>query len=85
MWLPWLTQQLAGLGLKVLPSVGNFVLVEFPASGAKTATAANVHLNKHGIIPRAVANYGLPNHIRITIGTEAEMRAVVDALREFMK
>jgi histidinol-phosphate aminotransferase len=85
MWLPWVTQQLTGLGLKVLPSVGNFVLVEFPAGGAKNAVAANAHLNKHGIIPRAVANYGLPNHIRITIGTETEMRAVVDALAEFMK
>ena len=84
-WLPWLTQQLTSLGLKVLPSVGNFVLVEFPANGAKNATAANAQLNARGIIPRAVANYGLPNHIRITIGTEAEMRAVVDALAEFMR
>ncbi len=85
MWLPWLSQQLADLGLEVLPSVGNFVLVEFPANGGKSAAAANAHLNARGIIPRAVANYGLPNHIRITIGTEPEMRAVVAALAEFMK
>ena len=84
-WLPWLTRQLTALSLKVLPSVGNFVLVEFAAGGAKTAAAANAHLNARGIIPRAVGNYGLPNHLRITIGTEAEMRAVIDALGEFMK
>ena len=85
MWLPWLTAELRKLGLEVVPSVGNFVLVGFPASGAKTAAAANSFLNTRGIIPRAVANYGLPNHLRITIGTEEEMRAVVAALAEFLK
>jgi histidinol-phosphate aminotransferase len=84
-WLPWFSNELTKLGLKPLPSVGNFVLVEFPANRGKDATAANAHLNARGIIPRAVANYGLPNHIRFTIGTEAEMREVVAALAEFMK
>jgi histidinol-phosphate aminotransferase len=84
-WLPWFSNELTKLGLKVLPSVGNFVLVEFPANSGKSATAANAHLNARGIIPRAVANYGLPNHIRFTIGTESEMREVVAALAEFMK
>jgi histidinol-phosphate aminotransferase len=85
MWLPWLAGELASLGLKVVPSVGNFVLVEFPASGPKSAAAANAFLNTRGIIPRAVANYGLPNHLRITVGLEHEMRAVVATLAEFLK
>ena len=84
-WLPWLAGELAALGLKVVPSVGNFVLVKFPGSGAKTAAAANAFLNARGIIPRAVANYGLPDHLRITVGLEDEMRAVVAALAEFLK
>lgn len=84
MWLPWLSQELIRLGLTVTPSVGNFVLAGFPASGAKTAAAANAHLNARGIIPRALGNYGLPNHLRITIGAEDEMRAVVAALAEFL-
>jgi histidinol-phosphate aminotransferase len=84
-WLPWFANELAKIGLKALPSVGNFVLVEFPANSGKDAAKANAHLNARGIIPRAVANYGLPNHIRFTIGTEAEMRAVIAALTEFMK
>ncbi len=84
-WMPWFSNELTKLGLKPLPSVGNFVLVEFPANSGKSAAAANAHLNARGIIPRAVANYGLPNHIRFTIGTEAEMREVVAALAEFMK
>jgi len=84
-WLPWLTQKLTALGLNVLPSVGNFVLVEFPAQGPKTAAAANAHLNARGIIPRALGNYGLPDHLRITIGAEDEMHAVAAALADFMK
>src|SRR5262249_25693704 len=79
-WRPWLENELTALGLDVVPGVGNFVLVDFTAKGG--GAAANVHLNAHGIIPRALANYGMPNHLRITIGTEAEMRAVVAALAE---
>ncbi len=82
-WLPWFSKELAALGLEVLPSVGNFVLVRFP-SGAKNAANANTHLNDDGIIARAVANYGLPDHIRFTIGTEEEMRLVVASLAAFM-
>ncbi len=85
MWLPWFSEQLQKLGLEVTPSVGNFVLAGFPVSGPHTAAAANAFLNARGIIPRLVANYGLPNHIRITIGTEAELRAVVAALADFLK
>lgn len=85
MWLPWFSEELKKLGLEVTPSVGNFVLVGFPVAGPHTAAAANAFLNTRGIIPRLVANYGLPNHIRITIGTEAELRAVTAALADFLK
>jgi histidinol-phosphate aminotransferase len=37
-----------------------------------------------GIIPREVAGYGLPDCLRITIGTEEENLAMMDAMREFM-
>jgi histidinol-phosphate aminotransferase len=82
-WLPWTTEAIRALGLEVLPSEANFILVRFPA-GPKNADAANAHLNAAGIIPRKVGAYGLPDCIRITIGTEAEMRAVRDSLAEFM-
>jgi histidinol-phosphate aminotransferase len=83
--LPWFAAEVGRLGLTTLPSVGNFVMVEFPASGPHTAAAANEFLMGRAIIPRAVANYGLPNHLRVTIGTEDEMKAVVAALAEFLK
>lgn len=80
-WKPRLTQALRGFGFEVLPSAGNFVLVVF--KGAEEATAANDYLNLKGIIVRPVGGYGLPQALRITIGTEDQNRAVIDALSEF--
>ncbi len=84
-WLPWFEGELKKLGLTYVPSVANFSLIEFPATGDKTARKAEAHLHSKGIIPRGVTGYGLPNHLRVTIGTEPELRAVVDALTEFMR
>lgn len=84
-WRPWLAQQLGGLGLEPLPSAANFVLVGFPTTPGKTAAEADAFLSARGLIVRYVAGYGLPNHLRITIGREEHNRAVVEALAEFMK
>jgi histidinol-phosphate aminotransferase len=84
-WRAWLAQQLGGLGLDVTPSQANFVLVGFPNTPGKTAPEAAAHLEKRGYIVRAVANYGLPDHLRITIGREEHNRAVIDILTEFLK
>ena len=84
-WRPWLTQQMGGLGLEVAPSMANFVLVKFPKTAGKTAADANTFLSARGLIPRVVTGYGLPDHLRITIGLEAHNRAVIDTLSDFMK
>ena len=84
-WRPWLTQQLGGLGLDVVPSAANFVLVGFPKTPGKTAADADAFLSARGLIPRRVTGYGLPDHLRITIGLEEHNRAVADALADFMK
>ncbi|HUC63567.1 MAG TPA: histidinol-phosphate transaminase [Alphaproteobacteria bacterium] len=83
-WLPWTTAELRKLGLEVAPSVGNFILVRFPDEPTKNADAANEYLLARGIIVRKVAAYKLPHSLRITIGREDEMRAVVAALAAFM-
>lgn len=85
LWRPWLTQQLGGLGLPVTPSGGNFVLVEFPKAPGRTAAEAEAFLAARGLIVRGVANYGLPDHIRITIGLEEHNRALADALADFLR
>ena len=83
-WLAWTRDQLLQLGLNVTDSAGNFLLVEFDGKSNRNATAANEFLKDSGIIVRSVASYGLLNHLRITIGTEKEMRCVIHALQEFM-
>jgi histidinol-phosphate aminotransferase len=85
-WRSWLTQQLGGLGLEVVgPSATNFVLIGFPKTPGKTAGDADAFLSARGLLTRRVLNYGLPDHLRLTIGLEEHNRAVVDALAEFMK
>ncbi len=60
------------------------MLVGFPATPGKTAAEAEAFLARRGLIVRGVANYGLPDHLRITIGLEEHNRALVDALSEFL-
>lgn len=58
----------AQLGLAVIPSSGNFLLVEF----GPAAMAVYQGLLREGVIVRPVGNYGLPDFLRITIGREAQ-------------
>jgi histidinol-phosphate aminotransferase len=83
-WLPWVSAELEKLGLKVTPSVGNFVLIHFPTQKGRDAASADEFLKTRGIILRRVAAYGLPNCLRMTIGTESDNHAVVAALSQFM-
>lgn len=82
-WLAWTIAELEKLGLPTTPAVGNFVLVRFPS--AERAEAALLFLNGRGIIPRRVAGYGLPESLRITIGSEDDMRAVIAALADHLR
>ena len=83
-WLPWLSERLAALGLTVVPSVCNFILVRFPATAGKTAADADKFLRARGIIVRAMGGYGLGDSLRITIGTGEENQLVAAALAEFI-
>lgn len=83
-WRSWLTQQLSALGLIVTPSAANFVLVHFPPQVTRTAQQAESYLASRGILVRGVANYGLPNALRISIGLESHNRLLVDVLSEFL-
>jgi histidinol-phosphate aminotransferase len=83
-WLPWLAQQLIGLGLEAHPSAANFVLVSFEHAGERTAAAASAWLEERGILARPMAAYGLPDCLRLSVGLEDDNRAAIQALREFM-
>lgn len=82
----FLSEEIIKLGLKTYPSIANFILVEFPAKDSDkkyTASAANSYLMEHGLIVRDVSNYGLPNHLRITVGLEDDNKAIIETLKEF--
>jgi histidinol-phosphate aminotransferase len=81
-WLPWLIEEIGKLGLKVTPSVANFVLIHF--ADAKTAADTNAFLMKRGLILRQVGAYKLPSALRMTVGSEEANRLVVKALAEHL-
>jgi len=82
-WRGWLADALGKLGLTVYPSAANFLLVEFGASPAEAA-AADAYLRSEGIILRRMEPYSLGQCLRVTIGTEAEMKALVAALSRYL-
>ena len=66
------------------PSVANFVLIHFPQDKGRTAADADAFLTQRGLILRRVAGYGLPNALRLTVGTEEANQLVVKALSDFL-
>jgi len=65
------------LGVRRLPSVGNFVLIDC----GRAALPIYEAMLRLGIIVRPVVNYDLPNHLRVTIGTPEENRRMLEALK----
>ena len=70
-----LAQGFAKLGLTFVPSHANFVLVK-----VGDAARVNQRLLEQGVIVRPVANYALPEWLRVTVGIAAENRRFLDAL-----
>ena len=66
------------------PSAANFLLVHFPKGNGRSAVEADQFLQSRRIILRRVEEYGLPDALRMTVGTEDDNRAVLDALQAFM-
>lgn len=69
---------LDALGLSWIPSVGNFVCVDMGRPAGPLYQA----LLQKGVIVRPVGNYGMPNHLRVSIGTEQENEIFLKALAE---
>ena len=81
-WRAWLAdevEKLGNKGLRAIPSKTNFLLILF--EGAVSAETAYKGLMEHGFITRWLPGQGLPNALRISIGTEEETRGVAAALR----
>jgi len=72
----WLNDRLLTRGLRVLPSQTNFVLVDF----ARDAAPVEHALFERGVIARPMGGYGLPEFLRISIGSRAENERLLEAL-----
>jgi histidinol-phosphate aminotransferase len=75
------TAGITALGLAYIPSVGNFVAVDVGRPAGPVYEA----LLRQGMIVRPVANYGLPHHLRVTIGLPAENARFLDALARALR
>ncbi|WP_316863071.1 histidinol-phosphate transaminase [uncultured Cohaesibacter sp.] len=84
-WLPKVSEALEALGLRVTPSVGNFILIHFLDEPGKSAAEADAYLLKRGCVLRQVGAYGLPNALRMTIGSAEACETVVGHLAKFLK
>jgi len=74
------------LGLKWIASAGNFVSVEIPQSGGRPQAGVMYEkLLRQGIIVRPVAGYGMPNHLRVTIGLQEENERFLSALGQALR
>jgi len=75
-----LVDGLKALGLASIPSKGNFITVDVQKNG----DAVFADLLQQGVIVRPVTNYGLPKHIRVSIGLKSDNQRFLDALKEVL-
>jgi histidinol-phosphate aminotransferase len=73
------------LGIPFLPSQGNFLLINARQGLGLSGPEVFEACLRMGVILRPIANYGMPDWVRVTIGTEAQNRAVLAALAKLKK
>ncbi|MEZ5758929.1 MAG: histidinol-phosphate transaminase [Emcibacteraceae bacterium] len=82
--IDYLTRELRAMGLNVTSSVCNFVMLHFP-DGRDQMKAADQHLKECGIMVGPLGAYNLSSSLRITVGTDDENRAFINAMKDFME
>jgi histidinol-phosphate aminotransferase len=75
-----LTMAFDEMNLQYIPSVGNFICVDMVTT-AQTGMEIYNKLLHQGVIVRPVENYGLPNHLRVTVGLKQENEKFIQALK----
>jgi histidinol-phosphate aminotransferase len=85
LWRNRMTDDLEAQGLNVIPSMTNFLLIQFPDEPKLNSDAAANALMDNGIIPRPVSAGSPTNCLRITIGKSEENQAVLNTLKQFIQ
>jgi histidinol-phosphate aminotransferase len=78
-WRDWLARELRAAGFGVLPSRANFLLVE----AGPRVDGLDAALKARGLVVRRMEGYGLPGHLRMSVGDEAACRAVAETAAAF--
>ena len=76
--MKYLMESFKKMGLDYIPSTGNFICVDLKRPGREIYNK----LLYEGVIVRPVDNYGMPNHLRVTIGREEENKRFIEALEK---
>ena len=74
----WLTEQLTGMGWRVIPSQTNFIFVDTGRDSTPLVEAARAA----GIIIRGAVGWGFPTYLRISLGTHEQNEALVAVLKK---
>ncbi len=75
-----LTQGFNKLGLEYIPSFANFVSFK-----VNNAASVNQKLLQNGVIVRPIANYGMPDYLRVSIGLFSENARFLEVLEQIIK
>ena len=81
-WRPIYAARLAELGFRPAPSATNFLTFAVPPETGLTAAGLEQALADRGVLIRGLANYGLPDHLRITLGGDADSERVLGMIAE---
>ncbi len=82
-WKKWLENNIQNLGLKIQPSVANFVLIKF--KNRIDATNCAKFLEKNNILVRTLEDYKLESYLRVTVGLKSENIIFLNTVKNFLK
>lgn len=77
----WCEQELQKLGVKIYPSSGNFLLVDFGSDGSQLCD----RLQTEGVLLRDRSKDIGPGHVRVSIGTQKEMERLLKLIKRYWK
>ncbi len=80
----FIKQALEALGCRVFPSQANFLMFQLPAASSRTAKEVFEALLARGVIIRPLSSYGMPRHLRVSMGSADENHLFVTLLREVL-
>ena len=84
-WMSWFEKELQSLNLDFQYSITNFLLIRFPCNNKHNAQNAEKFLASKGILVRGMKVYGLPNHLRVSIGNEIQNLRFLEELKIFLE